>query len=312
MPMIPRRRAGTHPVCWRARYSGPVPEAPSGGLTLYYESEGDPAGVPLLLVVGLGAQLTWWPAGFRSALADRGFFVICYDNRDAGKSSWLDDAGPVDLLAVLEGSAPPPYLLSDLAADGVAVLDALGLSSAHVLGVSMGGMIAQGLAIGHPDRVRSLTSLMSTTGDPAVGQQRPDITEMLLSPRPPDKAASVEQGVALARAISSPVFGFDEHGTRARMALEYDRGNHPDGAGRQIAAILMSGDRTADLGRLGMPVQVIHGDADPMIDVSGGRATAAAIPGARLWVVPGMGHDIPPELFGEIADAIAVLAKQAE
>jgi pimeloyl-ACP methyl ester carboxylesterase len=289
-----------------------VPEAPSGDLTIYYETEGDPAGLPLLLVVGLGAQLTWWPAGFRSALADRGFFVICYDNRDAGKSTWLDEAGPADLLAVLDGTAPPPYLLSDLAADGVAVLDALGLPSAHVLGVSMGGMIAQGLVIGHPDRVRSLSSIMSTTGDPSVGQPRPDITEMLLSPRPPDKAAAVEQSVVMARAISSPAFGFDEQQTRTRMSADYDRGNHPDGAGRQIAAILMSGDRTAALRGLTMPVLVIHGDADPMIDISGGRATADAIPGARLWVIPGLGHDIPAELFGELADAVAALAKQAE
>jgi pimeloyl-ACP methyl ester carboxylesterase len=289
-----------------------VPEAASGDVTIYYETEGDPAGLPLLLVVGLGAQLTWWPAGFRSALADRGFFVITYDNRDAGKSTWLDDAGPVDLLAVLGGTAAPPYLMSDLAADGVAVLEELGLLSAHVLGVSMGGMIAQGLAIAHPDRVRSLTSVMSTTGDPAVGQPRPDVTEMLLSPRPPDKAASVEQSVTMARAISSPAFGFDEEQTRARMSADYDRGNHPDGAGRQIAAILMSGDRTSALRGLGMPALVIHGDADPMIDISGGRATAAAIPGARLWVIPGLAHDIPPALFDEIADAVAVLAKQAE
>jgi pimeloyl-ACP methyl ester carboxylesterase len=289
-----------------------VPEAASGDVTVYYETEGDPAGLPLLLVAGLGAQLTWWPAGFRSALADRGFFVICYDNRDAGKSTWLDEAGPVDLLAVLAGTAAPPYLMSDLAADGVAVLDALGLSSAHVLGVSMGGMIAQGIAIEHPDRVRTLVSVMSTTGDPSIGQPRPDITERLLSPRPPDKAASVEQSVAMARAISSPAFGFDEEQTRVRMSADYDRGNHPDGAGRQIAAILISGDRTPALRGLNVPVLVIHGDADPMIDVSGGRATAAAIPGARLWVIPGLGHDLPPQLFDELADAIVVLAKQAE
>jgi pimeloyl-ACP methyl ester carboxylesterase len=289
-----------------------VPEAASGDLTIYYETEGDPTGLPLLLVAGLGVQLTWWPAGFRAALADRGFFVISYDNRDAGKSTWLDDVGPVDLLAVLAGTVHAPYLMSDLAADGIAVLDALGLPSAHVLGVSMGGMIAQAIAIEQSGQVRSLTSIMSTTGDPAVGQPRPDIAEMLVSPQPPDKAAAVEQGVRTARAISSPAFGFDEEQTRARMSAEYDRGNHPDGSGRQIAAILMSGDRTAALRELRMPVQVIHGDADPLVDVSGGRATAAAIPGARLWEIPGLGHDLPPELFDEIADAVAVLAKQAE
>jgi pimeloyl-ACP methyl ester carboxylesterase len=161
-----------------------VPEAASGPLTICYETEGDPAGLPLLLVAGLGVQLTWWPAGFRYALADRGFFVIRYDNRDAGKSTWLDEAGPVDLMAVLGGAVPPPYLMSDLAADAMAILDALGLPSAHVLGVSMGGMIAQAIAIEHPGRVRSLTSIMSTTGDPSVGQPRADVTEMLLSPQP--------------------------------------------------------------------------------------------------------------------------------
>src|SRR5215472_16025445 len=284
----------------------------SSDLTIYYETEGDPAGLPLLLVAGLGVQLTWWPAGFRAALADRGFLVISYDNRDVGKSTWLDDLGPVDLWAVLAGTAPAPYVLSDLAADGVAVLEALGLPSAHVLGVSMGGMIAQALAIEHAGRVRSLTSAMSTTGDPAIGQPRPDITEMLLSERPPDRAGSVEQGVALARAISSPAFGFDEELTRTRMSADYDRGDHPDGSGRQIAAILMSGDRTAALRALQMPVLVVHGDADPMVDISGGQATAEAIPGARLWVIPGLAHDIPAALFGELADAGAVLAKQAE
>jgi pimeloyl-ACP methyl ester carboxylesterase len=288
-----------------------VPEARSGDLSIYYETEGDPAGPPLLLVVGLGAQLTWWPPGLRSALADRGFFVISFDNRDAGLSTWLDHLGPVDLLAVLDGSAPPPYLLADMAADAMAVLDALALPSAHVFGASMGGMIAQEMAIEHPDLVRSLTCAMSSTGDPGVGQQRADITDMLLSPRPTDKTASVTQSVALARATSSPAFGFDETRTRARMLAEYDRGNHPEGAGRQIAAILMSGDRTAALAALSMPVLVVHGDADPMIDVSGGRATASAIPGARLWVIPGMAHDLPAALFGEIADEVAALAALA-
>jgi pimeloyl-ACP methyl ester carboxylesterase len=285
--------------------------ATSGGLQIYYETQGDPAGPPLLLVVGLGAQLTWWPPGLRAALATRGFFVICFDNRDAGLSSWLDDLGPVDLLAVLSGTVAPPYLLADMAADAVAVLTALALPSAHVLGASMGGMIAQALAIEHPDRIRSLTSAMSSTGDPKAGQQRADITEMLLSPRPADKAANVAQSVTLARATSSPAFGFDEARTRARMSAEFDRGNHPEGAGRQLAAILMSGDRTAALGALSTPVLVVHGEADPMIDVSGGRATAAAIPGARLWVIPGMAHDLPDVLFGAIADEVAALAALA-
>jgi len=287
-------------------------EARSGELTIYYQTEGDPSGLPLLLVAGLGAQLTVWPAGLRSALADRGFFVISYDNRDAGKSAWLDDLGPVDLLAVLGGGVPPPYLLSDMAADGVAVLDALSLPSAHVLGASMGGMIAQALAIGYPSRVRSLTSFMSTTGESSVGQPRHHVAEMMLTPRPPDKAAAVERGVQMARVISSPAFGFDEEATRALTSAEFDRAYHPDGVGRQLAAILLSGDRTAALRGLSMPVLVIHGDADPMVDVSGGHATAAAIPDSRLWVIPGLGHDIPAELFGELADAIAVLAKQAE
>ncbi|MGH3302342.1 MAG: alpha/beta fold hydrolase [Streptosporangiaceae bacterium] len=285
-----------------------MPEARSGDLSIYFETDGDRGGPPLLLVVGLGAQLTWWPPGLRSELADRGFFVICFDNRDAGLSAWLDDLGPVDLLAVLDGSVPPPYLLANMAADAVAVLDEMALPSAHVLGASMGGMIAQALAIEFPDRVRSLISAMSSTGAAHVGQQRADITDMLLSPRPADKAASVTQSVALARATSSPAFGFDEARTTARMSAEYDRGNHPDGAGRQLAAILMSGDRTAVLGSLSMPVLVIHGDADPMVDVGGGRATAAAIPGARLWVIPGMAHDLPDTLFGAIADEVAALA----
>jgi pimeloyl-ACP methyl ester carboxylesterase len=187
----------------------------------------------------------------------------------------------------------------------------LDLPSAHVLGASMGGMIAQAVAIEHATRVRSLTSAMSSTGDPGVGQQRADITDMLLSPRPTTKAANVAQSVRLARAISSPAFGFDEERTQARMSAEYDRGNHPDGAGRQLAAILMSGDRTAGLRSLTMPALVFHGVADPMLDVSGGRATAAAIPGARLWVIPGMAHDLPDPLLSVIADEVAALAVRA-
>jgi pimeloyl-ACP methyl ester carboxylesterase len=289
-----------------------VPEAPSGHLHIYYETEGDASGLPLLLVMGLGAQITWWRPELRAALVERGFYVVSFDNRDVGQSSWLDEAGVPDLLKALAGDLHAPYLLSDMAGDAFAVMDAVGLESAHILGASMGGMIVQTMAIERPERVRSVTSIMSTTGDPRVGQPRPDVVALLLRPPATSRQAAVDQAVAGSRAIGSPGYPFDEAYVRTRAASDYDRAFHPEGTARQLTAILASGDRTAGLRGVALPTLVVHGDGDPLVDVSGGRATAAAVPGAVLKVIPGMGHDLPLGVTDELVTAVTELATKAE
>ncbi len=285
-----------------------MPEATGNGVTIYYETEGDPEGSPLLIVMGLGAQMTAWYPEFRSGLCDRGFHVISFDNRDVGRSTWFDDAGPPDVVGALAGTAKAPYLLADMAADAVSVLDTVGLESAHILGASMGGMIVQSMAIGFPGRVRTMTSIMSTTGDRGVGLPHPDVMPLLLQPAPTDKKSAVDQGMATSRAIASPGFPFEEERIREHIAADYDRAFHPEGTGRQLVAIMSSPDRTRDLEKLDLPTLVIHGEADPLVDVSGGRATAAAIPGAELVIIPGMGHDLPSPLYDRVADSVAALA----
>jgi len=282
-----------------------VPPLAANGITLQVELAGDPEGSPLLLLHGLGAQLIDWPEGFVAALVERGFLVIRCDNRDVGRSTWFDDAGPPDPLGVLTGEATAPYLLADMADDAAGVLDGLNLERADVVGVSMGGMIAQCLAIRHPRRVRSLVSIMSTTGDPSVGRPHPGVAELLLTPPAADRAEAVEQSVAAWRATASTGFPLDEAAVRERAGRAFDRGYHPDGTGRQLVAVLASGDRTAELRGLDVPTLVVHGEADPLVDVSGGRATAAAIPGARLRVIPGMGHDLPDAVIVEVVEEIA-------
>ncbi len=245
-----------------------------------------------------------------TALVGRGLYVVRYDNRDVGRSTWLDDAGVPDLLAIAAGAIPEvPYLLADMADDAAGLLDALGISSAHVLGASMGGMIAQSLAIRHPGRVRTLVSVMSTTGDPSVGQPHPEALELLLLPPPADREAAIEQSLKTWKVIGSPGFPLHEDRIRASAGAAYDRAFHPAGSARQIVAIVASPDRTPDLAKVEIPTLVIHGESDPLVDPSGGRATAAAVPGARLWTIPGMGHDLPPELFGEFADRVAALVQ---
>ncbi|MGH9095416.1 MAG: alpha/beta fold hydrolase [Acidimicrobiales bacterium] len=277
----------------------------ANGIAIEYETSGDPDAPPLLLIMGLGGQLIAWHPDFVGALVDRGFFVIRYDNRDLGRSTWFDDAGEADVLGAMDGAASPAYVLSDMADDAAGLLDAFGIRSAHVLGVSMGGMIAQTLAIEHPDRLRALVSVMSTTGDPSVGAPHPQAIAALLAPPATERTAAIEQGVMAWRTIGSPGFPFREEETRASTAAAFDRAFHPAGTARQLVAILGSRDRTAALQRLECPTLVIHGEDDVLVDPSGGKATAAAIPGAELLLVPGMGHHIPPELFDDLADRIA-------
>lgn len=285
-----------------------MPSTPANGITLEYETSGDRGAPPLLLIMGLGGQLTAWDDEWVAALVERGFYVARFDNRDMGRSTWFDGEGPADILAAMNGKGDAPYLLGDMADDTAALLDALGLPSAHVVGVSMGGMIGQTLAINHPSRVLSLVSIMSTTGDPAVGAPTPAALNMLFRAPAADRDGAIAQSVEVWQTIGSPGFPFHEDKVRAEAAAAYDRAFHPEGTGRQLMAILSSGDRTPGLTKLDCPTLVIHGEADPLVDLSGGRATADAVPGAQLVTVPGMGHHLPPELTGELTDRIAAHA----
>ena len=280
----------------------------ANGITLTYEMLGDPAGEPLLLIHGLGAQMTDWPDYAIQGLVDHGFRVVVFDNRDVGESTWFDEAGEPDVAALLFGTGgSAPYLLSDMAADAAGLLEGLGIASAHVLGVSMGGMIAQQFAIDFPAMTTTLTSIMSTP-DPAVSPPADAAIGALMAPAVAERQAAIEQSIATTRIIASPGFAFDEPGVRARAEVHFDRGHHPQGAVRQLAAILSSPDRRPGLGGLTMPALVVHGDADLLVTPGGGQATAEAIPHAEHWVVAGMGHDLPVEVAGTLVDKVAALA----
>jgi pimeloyl-ACP methyl ester carboxylesterase len=290
-----------------------VQRARVGEIELAYETFGDRADPPLLLVMGLATQMIGWPDEFCAALAARGLFVVRFDNRDIGLSTHLDDRGAPDMGALLGGDrSQVRYALADLAEDTVGLLDELGIDSAHVVGASMGGMIAQLVAIRHPQRVRSLTSIMSTTGDPAVGGPSEAAMGVLFAPPATDRENAIQRAVDTYRVIGSPGFEFDEQALRERAGLSYDRRYNPPGVARQLAAILTTPDRTADLGSVGVPTLVVHGAQDSLVNVSGGRATAGAIPGAELLVVEGMGHDLPRAVWPQLIDRIGALVERAD
>ncbi|WP_306204614.1 alpha/beta fold hydrolase [Actinoplanes sp. RD1] len=288
-----------------------MPFALSNGIQLCYETFGDPGDPPMLLIMGVGEQLLGWPDGFCELLAARGFHVIRFDNRDVGLSTWLDDLGEVDLPGLLAGDlSTVRYELSDLAADTLGLLEALGITRVHLAGLSMGGGIAQLLAIGHPELVASLASISSSTSNRSVGGTALDDPAVMLPLPGADRATAVAAEAALHRLIGSPggeLRTSDEELTR-RAAAKYDRAYHPAGTLRQIAANNTTADRTEDLRTVQAPTVVIHGEHDPLTNVSGGRATAEAIPGADLLVIPGMGHDLPEPAWTRIADAIAANA----
>ena len=285
----------------------------ANGIEIAYETFGERSGRPLLLVMGLATQMLAWHDDLCADLAGRGFFVVRYDNRDVGLSTHLHDAPPPDLMAALTtgDTSSASYTLDDLADDAAGLLDALELASAHVVGISMGGMIAQVLAVRHPSRVRSLTSIMSTCS-PAIGQATPEAVAVLLAPPATSRESAADRAVAGYRVIGSPGYPLDEEWLRGIAAEAYDRANDPLGAARQLLAIHASGDRTAQVAQIAVPTLVLHGEDDPLIGVAGGRATAAAIPGAELVVVPGMGHNLPRELWPRLVDAITALAERAE
>lgn len=283
-----------------------------GELELCYETFGAPEDPPLLLIMGLGAQMILWDEAFCEMLAGRGLRVIRFDNRDMGRSTHLRGAPvPKTWQLVTRDPRGASYTLSDMAADAAGLLAALGIDAAHIVGVSMGGMLAQLLAIEHPGRVRSLVSIMSTTGARRVGRPRASVARNMLRPAARDRAGYVADHIASYRLIGSPGFAFEEEHKRARAHRLFDRGINPAGSARQLAAIVTAPDRTERLRGVTVPATVIHGADDPLVNVSGGRATAEAIPGAELLVLDGMGHDLPRGLWPQIVDAIVATAARA-
>jgi pimeloyl-ACP methyl ester carboxylesterase len=282
------------------------------GVDIVYEEFGDPANETVLLIMGLGTQMLGWDIAFCRLIAERGLHVVRFDNRDVGRSTKIEGVRRPDLMAAAMGDASSAsYTLDEMADDCAGLLDHLGVEAAHVVGASQGGMIAQTLAIRHPGRVLSLVSIMSSTGDRAVGQPHPEALPALLTRPPADRDGYAEFVVRAWRVIGSPGFEADEEKLRERARASFDRGYYPEGTARQLVAILASGDRTEALRRLDVPAAVIHGTDDALIDVSGGKATAAAIPGAELELIQGMGHDLPRELWPRFVDLIVANAERA-
>lgn len=286
-----------------------MPRTPANGIEIEYEQFGPADGLPLLLVMGLGAQMIQWDEEFIALFVERGFRVTRFDNRDVGLSTKLDDAGPANVMEVMArmraGETPEvAYTLDDMADDAAGLLDALRLESTHVVGASMGGMIAQTLAIRHPRRVRSLVSIMSSTGNPELPPAKPEAMALLMRPPAADRASAIESGLETRRLLAGTAHPFDEPRARRNAERAYDRCFHPAGQGRQTAAIVAHGSRVEPLRRLDVPTLVIHGDADPLVPVAGGHDTARCVPGAELMIVPGMGHDLHPATWPGIVDAI--------
>jgi len=291
-----------------------APKVGPSQIAIAYERLGDPHAPPVLLIMGGGAQLIAWPDGFLDELLRRGLQLIRFDNRDAGQSTHFTDAPVADFAAAYAGDlSSASYSLSDMAGDAVGLLDLLGLDGVHLVGASMGGDIAQTIALEHPRRIRSLTSMMSTTGAPSVGQPDPEALRALAGSGPPTtREEVVETMLRAVRAVGSPDYSADLEAVADRARRSFDRGFDAPGMGRQGIAVLASGDRTPRLGAIDVPTLVIHGAADRLRNVSGGRATAAAIPGAELVVYDGMGHDLPRALWPELAAKIAELVERGE
>jgi pimeloyl-ACP methyl ester carboxylesterase len=286
---------------------------PANGIQIAYETFGDRGARPLLMVMGLGASMLTWHPDLCALLAGRGFFVIRYDNRDVGRSTHLHDAPPPDMRAALMrgDSSSAAYTLDDMAEDGFGLLDALGLTTAHVLGASLGGMIAQTMAARHPERAQSLTSIMSTPS-PALTNTTPAAGAALVRPPATSREAAIAQAVEIARVVGSPGYPPDD-AWRAELAGQiWDQDIDPPGVMRQWMAVLASGDRTDAVRGIRVPTLVVHGDSDPLVNVAAGRRTAELIGDAELMIVPGMGHDLPRPVWPALADAVCDLARRAE
>ncbi len=269
----------------------------ANGITIEYETWGSPQDEPILMVMGHGAQLVAWPAELLEGLAAAGYFVITYDNRDVGLSTKFPSG--------------TSYTVSDMAADGMALLDALGVDSAHIVGASMGGGIVQVMAIEFPDRVRSLCSIMSTTSGPGLPPPSAEVIAGMTLPPVTERDAVIDRAVVTAHIVGSTGFTIDDEQVRARAALSYDRAFHPDGRLNQTMAVAAAADRTAALGAVTVPTVVIHGSVDPLVSPVGGEMTAKAIPGSELVVIEGMGHDLPDGAVSAVTDAIVTNARKA-
>lgn len=285
------------------------------GIEIEYDEFGSPEAAPVVLVMGLGAQMILWDEAFCEGLVARGYRAIRFDNRDIGLSTHLREAGVPNVMEALVAAArggpvDAPYTLADMADDVVALLDELGLESAHVVGASMGGMIAQTLAIRRPERLRTLTSIMSTTGARDLPQARPEAIQALLVPPPAEREANIARMVEVMRTIGSPGFPFEEERARAIAARCFDRSYDPAGFARQFTAILASGSRREALRSVEVATLVIHGADDPLIPVEAGIDTARAVPGAELMVIEGMGHDLPRPVWPRIYDALGKLSER--
>jgi pimeloyl-ACP methyl ester carboxylesterase len=283
-----------------------------GGISLCYERFGDESNPPMLLIMGLGTQMIGWPDEFCAQLAEHGFHVVRFDNRDIGRSTRVQGPPPTPRQLLTRKIAPVLYTLTDMATDAANLLRELKLSPAHVVGASMGGMIAQTLAAQHPGDTRSLVSIMSNTGNRWKGQPSFGIYRYLLKRAPDDREGYIEYTTKVFEAIGSRGLPFDKDRVRDMVARSYDRGHDPAGPGRQLAAIIASGDRTAELKRIRVPTLVVHGSKDKMVAKSGAVATAKAIPGARLMIVDGMGHDLPEAAWPQLVPAIADHARAAD
>lgn len=274
---------------------GPMPNARANGVELEYDTFGDPADAPLLLISGLGVQMIGWDQQFCELLASPGFHVIRYDNRDVGLSTWMDGG--------------PGYTLDDMAADAAGLLKALGIPAAHIVGASMGGFIAQLVALNHPERVLTLTSMISGPGGEDEVQPTPQAMALLMTLVPETRQERIDLGLRAKKELLGPADPFDESYERARVSAAVDRAYHPAGFVRQLQAIGAASSRLSRLAELRIPALVVHGDADILVPVENGRLVAAAIPGARLLEIPGMGHDVPRRVWPQVADAIAELAR---
>lgn len=282
----------------------------ANGIALHYDSFGDPSAPPLLLIMGLASQMIAWDEAFCAELASRGYWVIRFDNRDVGLSQRFDDRGVPNIMALLPAvmlgkPVASPYTLADMANDAVGLLDVLKIDAAHVVGASMGGAIAQEMAIRHPERVLTLTSIMSSTGEPGLPPPTPEALQILLTSAPTDRDAYLDSYARTWQVLRGAGFPDDEARDRGRAERIFARGLNPAGATRQLAAVFASGSRKSALAKLSVPALVIHGDADPLIHVACGTATANAIPGAQLVIIERMGHALPITMWPRIIEAIA-------
>jgi pimeloyl-ACP methyl ester carboxylesterase len=293
-----------------------MPTATANGIQIEYETFGDPSSPPLLLVMGLGAQMIMWEDEFCDLLARRGLQVIRFDNRDVGLSSHFDEAGESNLA---EAFANPqanvglnvPYTLDDMADDAVGLLAALGIEKAHILGISMGGMIAQTVAIRHPSRTWSLISMASGPGDPSLPLGTPEAMAALVNPPPTERGAYIEHNVKLFRVIDGSKYPSDEKAMRRLFERSFDRCHHPQGMARHAVAVTVAGDRTEALRSVTAPTLVIHGSEDPLLPIAQGQATAEAVPGAELLIIEGMGHSLPAEVWPLLVDAVVRHSQRA-